>query len=98
MDAIMRGIYEQFIDSIVNNENLLVGAQKTFEIPLECPVEKVEDMMFGYVIGRIIQFSDITFQLRHQRLPNTEEALEIGEMIVRRATEIKSRIKIVMNR
>ena len=98
MDAIMRGIFEQFIDSILNNENLLVGAQKTFEIPLECPVEKVEDMMFGYVVGRIIQFLDTAFQLRYQRLPTSEEAVESGEMIVRRAAEIKSRIKLVMNK
>ena len=93
MDAIIRGVFEQFIDSILKNENLLEGAKATFEIPLECPVEKVEDVMFGYVVGRIIQFADTAFQLSLQRLPNNEEALEMGEMIVRRATELSQKLK-----
>ncbi len=98
MDTIMRGTMEHFIDTILKTEGLLEGVQATFEKYLECPVEKVEDMMFGYVVGRIIQFSEIAFRLSYQRNPNHEEATEIGEMIVRRATEIKSKIKIVVNR
>jgi hypothetical protein len=98
MDAIMRGTFERFVDAILKNENLLEAVRATFEKTLECPIEKVEDIMFGYVVGRIIQFSDAVFQLNFQRIPNHEEALEIGEMIVRRATEIKSKIKIIVNR
>lgn len=98
MDAIMRGVHEGFIDSILKNEALLQSAQGVFEKVLECPVEKVEGTMFGYIVGRILQFSETAFQLRYQRLPIDQEALEIGEILVRRAMEIRSKIKLVMNR
>lgn len=98
MDSIMRGTTERFIDSLLENEWLLENVKTLFEKGLEYPREKVEDAMFGYFVGRIIQFIDTTFQRNYERPPNEPELLEFGQLIVRRAMEIKSKVKITVNK
>ena len=94
----MRGSLEQFIDFILQKEGLLENAQAMFEKGLPLTVKSIEDALFGYVVGRIIQFIDHIFQLSYQRLPTFDESLEIGRLIESRALEIKSRIRLVANR
>jgi len=94
----MRGTIERYIDSLLENEQLLESVKATFEMGLEHPIEKVEDAMFGYFIGRIIEFFNISFQLTYHRLPNDAESLEVGQILTRRAMEIKSKVKVIVNK
>jgi hypothetical protein len=98
LDTVIRGALERFIDWILEKEGLLEGAQAMFEKGLSPAVTNIEDALFGYVVGRIIQFIDTIFQLNYQRLPTNDESTEIVRMLQNRAMEIRSRIRLVANR
>ena len=69
-----------------------------FKEGLSPTVKNLEDSLFGYVVGRLIQFSFSAVQTYYSRDPSIEEFNEIDKILERRATEIKSKITLVVNR
>lgn len=98
MDALLRGNIERHLDTILTREDILVYASEMFKESLSPTVKHLEDALFGYVIGRILQFASSAIQTYHNRMPSTEEYNEIGEIVKRRAMEIKSKVTLVANR
>jgi hypothetical protein len=96
MNTIIRGTLDQFIDSIL--EGGVIEDSLTMFEGLAPAVKNIEDAIFGYVIGRIVQFIDTTIQSIYQRLPNNEEGIEIAKILKNRTVEIKSKITLVANR
>lgn len=98
MDVLLRGSIERHVDRILEGGMPLDKALLMFRKGLAPTVKNVEDALFGYVIGRTIQFSFDAMQVHHKREPNGAEFSEIAEILVRRAMEIKSKIKLIANR
>lgn len=98
MEAFARGEVERFIDRILGNDELLESAYTMFEKGFELSVKNIEDTLYGYVMGRIIQFTEAYFHMSYGRPPTDNERVEIAGILRRRATEIKSKVKIVANR
>lgn len=98
LDALIRGSIERHIDEILERENLLSSALEMFREPLSPTVKSFEDALFGYVIGRTLQFSFDVLQIHYRRPLSDEEFIEIGKMLTRRAREIKSKITLIANR
>lgn len=98
LDALIRGSIERHIDEILERENLLSSALEMFKEPLSPTVKSFEDALFGYVIGRTLQFSFDVLQIHYRRPLSDEEFIEIGKMLTRRAMEIKSKITLIANR
>jgi len=98
MDALIRGSIEHFLDNLLEDPKILPSALDMFKKALAPTVKNIEDTLFGYVMGRTIQFAFITVQIYHRRPPTEDEFNEIGQMLTRRAVEIKSKIRLIVNR
>jgi len=98
MDALLRGSIERHLDTLLTKEEVLTSASKMFKEGLSPTVKHLEDALFGYVVGRTIEFSFFAIQMYYHRLPDSEEFNEIGKILERRATEIKSKVTLVANR
>jgi hypothetical protein len=98
LDALIRGSIERHIDEILERENLLPSALRFFKENLFPTVKSYEDALFGYVMGRTVQFSFDILTIHYSRRPTDEEFNEIGKILERRATEIKSKITLIANR
>ena len=97
MDALLRGSLERFLDNLLT-DTVLTNALNMFNKGLAPTVKNTEDALFGYVIGRTIEFAFDAIQVYYRRMPIEQEFEEIGKMLERRAIEIKSKIKLITNR
>jgi hypothetical protein len=61
-------------------------------------VGNVNDALFGYVVGRAIEFCSFSFWTSYGRSPSTDDLNEIGKILTRRAMEIKSKITVITNK
>jgi hypothetical protein len=98
MDALLRGTIERHLDTLLTEEDSLINASKMFKEVFSPTVKYLEDALFGYVIGRILEFSFFAIHTYYYRSPNDEEFLEIGKILQRRAIEIKSKVTLAANR
>src|ERR687886_1738080 len=91
IDATMRGLLEQYIDSIViaipNIVKVFFGhSNKTLQVQNE------NDFAFGVALGNIQNAFLTTFVSIQARYPDQEEIAEINEVIFKRAPEIRNSI------
>jgi len=97
LEPLLRGSIEHHIDVILG-EKVLDNALEMFRKGLAPSVKDIEDALFGYVIGRTLEFSFAAVQVYYRRNPTDEEFKEIAEILERRAMEIKSKIRLIVNR
>jgi hypothetical protein len=91
IDATMRGLLEQYIDSIVIAIPNIVKvfsdrANKALQIQNE------NDFAFGVALGNIQNAFLTTFVSIQARYPSPEEIAEINDVISKRAPEIRTAI------
>lgn len=98
LDALLRGSIERFLDDVLEKENLLENAAAMFRKPLAPTTKHIEDALFGYVVGRLLQLTFDSIQIHYRRNPTDAEFQEIGRILERRAMEIKSKVTLVANR
>ena len=96
MDSFTRGRIERHLDDILTEE-VLRSALRMFRKDLAPTVVNFEDSLFGYIIGRIIQFAFDIIMYENKRPPASEEYVEIWKIVERRALEIKSKIRTISN-
>ena len=86
IDATMRGVLEQYIDSIVI---AIPNIVKVFFDPSNkaLQIHDENDFAFGVALGNIQNAFLTTFVSMQARYPNPEEIAEINNMISRRVSE-----------
>lgn len=92
MHPFIREAIEDHVDRTLGEE-VLVSASKMLTESLAPTLKNIEDALYGYVFGRATEFAFSVIQVHYQRVPSTDEYLEIYKIIRRRAVEIKSQIK-----
>jgi len=97
MDPFLRGTIERHVDTILAGD-VLTSASEMFKKGLAPAVKNLEEALFGYVAGRLIEFSFLVIQAEYYRSPTHEELDEIDFILKRRAIEIKSKVTFVANR
>ena len=91
IDATMRGLLEQYIDSIVI---AIPDIVKLFFDPSNkaLQIQDEKDFAFGVALGNIQNAFLTTFVSIQARYPDPEEIAEINDMISKRAPEIHNSI------
>jgi hypothetical protein len=91
IDATMRGVLEQYNDSIVI---AIPNIVKLFFDPSNkaLQIQDEEDFAFGVALGNIQNAFLTTFVSIQARYPDPEEIAEINDMISKRAPEIHNSI------
>jgi len=91
IDATMRGVLEQYIDSIVI---AIPNIVKVFFDPSNkaLQIQDENDFAFGVALGNIQNAFLTTFVSIQARYPDPEELAEINYMIFKRAPEIRNSI------
>jgi hypothetical protein len=97
MDPFLRGTIERHVDTILIGD-ALTSASEMLKKGLAPAVKNLEEALFGYVVGRVIEFAFLVIQADYYRSPTDEEFDEIGYILKRRAIEIKSKVTFVANR
>jgi hypothetical protein len=94
IDATMRGVLEQYIDSIVI---AIPDIVKVFFDPSNkaLQIKDEKDFAFGVALGNIQNAFLTTFVSIQARYPDPEEIAEINNIISKRAPEIRSTISSV---
>jgi len=96
MESLTRGHIERKIDDILTEE-VLRGALRMFREGLAPTVVNFEETLFGYVVGRIIQYAFDIIMYENERPPTREEYDVISKILERRVLEIKSKIRTITN-
>ena len=91
IDATMRGVLEQYIDSIVI---AIPNIIKVFFDPSNkvLQIQYKNDFAFGVALGNIQNAFLTSFISLQARYPDPEEIAEINDMISKRAPEIRNSI------
>src|ERR1041385_5340929 len=94
IDATMRGLLEQYIDSIVI---AIPNIVKVFSDPSNkaLQIQNKNDFAFGVALGNIENAFLTTFISMQASYPSLKEIAEINEIISRRASEIRNAISSV---
>jgi hypothetical protein len=96
MEPMVRGLMEKFLDEILNPQNLnsLSGSYDLFK-PI---IKSKEDAMFGDIVGSFTERYVHLMMLNLKRHPTGDELMELLEIILRRADEIRSKILIATSK
>ena len=92
IDATMRGLLEQYIDSIVI---AIPNIEQTFFDPpkkAQLQIQNEKDFALGVALGNIQNAFLTSFVSIQARYPNLEEIEEISNIIIRRMPEIRNAI------
>lgn len=87
-----RGFLDKLIDVLVNNLSNSTHPLQNKEAAQLLHVKSIEDFIFGTIYGSIIGNVNGYFTLVKNGLPNQEELIEIGEVILKRLPEIREKI------
>jgi hypothetical protein len=92
IDAPMRGVLEQYIDSIViaipNIVEVFLGSSSKSQLQ----IQNKNDFVLGVALGNIQNAFLTTFVSIQARYPTPDELAEISEVIFRRIPEIRNAI------
>jgi hypothetical protein len=97
MNALIRGSIKRCLDRLLD-QTALDSALEMFRKGLSPTVRNLDDALFGYVVGRLIEFALNAIKMFYGRQPTSNEIAEIDEIIKRKAIEIKSRITLITHR
>ena len=97
MDTHMRGNIERYIDDTLT-QSKLETANKLFSDFFSPMVGDIGNALFGYVIGRTLEFAFFSIYARYHRTATVYELKEIKEILERRSMEIKSKINTLTNK
>ena len=90
METALRGLIEKFIDEGLKPERLKGIYQGLGDLlPL---AKSKEDMLLGYFIGNIYGHLFYFVQVLYHREPTLPERVELAEIIIKRAPEIREKI------
>jgi hypothetical protein len=92
IDAPMRGVLEQYIDSIViaipNIVEVFLGSSSKSQLQ----IQNKNDFVLGVALGNIQNAFLTTFVSIQARYPTPEELAEISDVIFRRIPEVRNAI------
>lgn len=91
----MRGVYEEYIDSKLEDSE--IEKIKNIVDVLDFPISSEEDTSLGFVIGSIISQIDSQFIKNYNNLQKKNEIEDCLGILRRRASEIKSRFSSLGN-
>ena len=90
----IRGLIERSIDFYTSPSSLNSSITSFKELtPI---VKSMEDVLFGFVIGRVVQESYTLIVSRYRKMPTEEQATKLTEIILRRAEEIREKIRLAL--
>ena len=93
MDPLLRGVFEQYIDSMLDEKEIL--KIRTFVDLLDLPEASKEETSFGLFVGTIYAHINDHNRNMYNRPPKKGEMEEYSLILRRRAEEIKSRFRLV---
>jgi hypothetical protein len=93
VEITLRGFLEKEIDSLTPE---VLGKVLVFEKFF--PMKSLEDFLLGFIVGMMSMRMAMTIQIGYNRQPNDAEMGELFELIERRTTEIKGKIKLAMSK
>jgi len=86
MDPLLRGVCEQYIDSMLEEDK--IKKIKSIVKRLGLPVESKQDASLGFFLGSIYSKIDDHYLRMYNRLPRKEEMKDYHDILVRRSQEI----------
>jgi hypothetical protein len=89
MDPLLRGICEQYIDSMLKEDQ--IKKIKSLVKKLKLPVESTGDASLGFFLGSIYSRIDDHYLRMYNRLPKKEEMKDYQDILVRRSKEISEK-------
>lgn len=95
MDPLLRGVCEQYIDSMLR-EGEIEKIRRLVDL-LDLPIASKMDASLGVFIGAIYSQLDAHYLKMYNRLPKKEEVEDYHGILRRRASEIKSKFRSRMN-
>jgi hypothetical protein len=93
MEINLRGLLEKDIDSITLETLRTANPFKDFS-----PMNNFEDFLFGFTVGIMLGRMATTIQILYQRMPTDADNKELLDLIQRRTTEIRGKIKSAMSK
>ncbi|UCD43979.1 MAG: hypothetical protein JSV27_07445 [Candidatus Bathyarchaeota archaeon] len=93
MDPLLRGVCEQYIDSILDEKE--IRKIRTLVDLLDLPETSREEISLGLFVGTIYAHINDHYRNMYNRPPNKDEIEEYNQILRRRAEEIKSRFRLV---
>ena len=86
MDPLLRGVCEQYIDSMLEKDR--IDRIKNLVISLDLPAKEQIDTALGFFLGNIYSKIDDHYIKMYNRLPNDMELTDYHHILQRRAKEI----------
>ena len=86
MDPLLRGVCEQYIDSMLEKDR--IDRIKNLVISLDLPAKEQIDTALGFFLGNIYSKIDDHYIKMYNRLPNDMELTDYHLILQRRAKEI----------
>lgn len=94
MESETRGVIEKTIDYYITSDSLYHSITSFEELaPI---IKSKEDAIFGFVIGRVVSEFHVVVLARYRRTPTREELEDLNAVLLRRAEEIRNRIRVAM--
>ena len=86
MDPLLRGVCEQYIDSMLEEDR--IERIKNLVISLDLPAKEGIDTVLGFFLGNIYSKIDDHYIKMYNRLPNDVELTDYHKILQRRSKEI----------
>jgi len=86
MDPLLRGVCEQYIDSMLEEDR--IDRIKNLVISLDLPAKEQVDTALGFFLGNIYSKIDDHYIKMYNRLPNDMELTDYHQILQRRSKEI----------
>jgi len=86
MDPLLRGVCEQYIDSMLEEDR--IERIKNLVISLDLPAKEGIDSVLGFFLGNIYSKIDDHYIKMYNRLPNDVELTDYHKILQRRSKEI----------
>jgi len=93
LDPLLRGVCEQYIDSILDEKE--IQKIRTLVDLLDLPEASKEETSLGLFVGTIYAHINDHYRNMYNRPPKKDEIEEYNHILRRRAEEIKSRFRLV---
>ena len=99
MDPLHRGIIEQYIDQLIEEDNLKIDYEIFEGFKRNNLIDSTESAMFAQIFARVCaNFRLLNLDLSDvDKLPTEKDLVELTELFLSRAFKIKSRIREICN-
>lgn len=96
MEQELRGSVEKFIDGVITDNEILERAVTTLKSLM--PMSNTEDVVCGYLIGRILEWAFEKISVSYNRAPTNQEWADVLAILERRVLRMRSQVRLSADR